>query len=218
MSFHLFKIQFSYITLLCYAPAYTPEEEGNIFAEGAGFLNSDEAMNPGLVYDCGADDYFKCFLGEEWANEKPTKMYKHGGGPRNEINPWKLNYPSIQVEVPKDGSKYSWHIPRRLTYVGTTSDTYRARITGQSHIVGIEIKIEPSTLQFEHPNCEKKFMVILNINKEDWMKTQEFCTASLEWSPQTNKHKCVKSRIVIIGGESPMLKEEKYNSNFKCVQ
>lgn len=209
MSFYLFKIQLSYVTLLCYVPAYTPEEEGNIFAEGAGYLNFEGAMNTELVYDCGADDYRECFLGKKWANEEPTKTHKHGGGPRNEINPWKINSPSIQVEVPKNGSNYSWHIPRRLTYVGTTSDTYEARITSPSHIVGIEIKIEPSTLPFEHPNCEKEFVVILNINKEDWIKTQKFCTASLEWSPQTSKHQCVKSRIVIIGEESPMLKEEK---------
>ena len=206
MSFYLLKIQLSYVTLLCYVPAdnpaYNPEKKGSIFAKGAGILNFDKAMNPGLVYNCDAVNYFNYFLEKEGNKRKP----------------WELNYPSIMVKVPKDGSRYFWKIPRRLTYVGTTSEIYKARITDQSHTVGIKIKIEPSILHFNGLNCEKNFKVILNINKEDWTKTPKFYTASLEWNPQTNKHQCVKSPIVIIREESSKLKEAEQNSNFECIQ
>lgn len=164
-------------------------------------------MYPRLVYNCGADDYVNCLLWEERVAEKLQKMYTHAGGPRNKTKPWELNYPSIMVKVPKvpkDGSTYSWLIPRRLTYVGTTSDTYNARITG--HTDGIKIKIEPSTLQFKAQKCEENFSVILNIKKEDWTKTNKFYTTYLEWRSEKNKHECVRSPIVIIGEESHMLK------------
>lgn len=164
-------------------------------------------MYPRLVYNCGADDYVNCLLGEERGDEKLPKMCTHGGGTRDNIKPWELNYPSIMVKVPKvpkDGSTYSWLIPRRLTNVGTTSDTYNARITGHTDV--INIKIEPSTLHFNAHQCEENFSVILIINKEDWTKTNKFYTTCLEWRSEKNKHECVRSPIVIIGEESHMLK------------
>lgn len=188
----------TYLTPLCLFPAHNPPEELDVFATGAGFLNFEKARNPGLVYDCNEDD-FADFLYGQGVDVELKEIYKHTG-PRKKIKPWELNYPSITVVVPSAVAEYSLCIPRRITYVGTSSGDFKAQV--ESKTAGIEIEVKPSQLYFEFLNHEQQFSVMLKVDKELWKSGEHFIT-SLVWA---NNDHIVRSPIAIIKEEAEILK------------
>lgn len=175
--------------------------EDNIFAKGAGTINFVKAMDPGLAYDCSADDYVNFLYGQGFDKEL-TEIYKYRGASRKSIKPWELNYPSLMVVVPSSETIYSLNIPRRLTYLGTSSSDYMAAVKNETEGDGIKIEVKPNKLHFNCSNRVQQFMVNLKVDKELW-KMRALFHASLVW---TSKYHSVRSPIVIVREEANMLR------------
>lgn len=158
-------------------------------------------MDLGLAYDCSADDYVNLLYGQGFDKEL-TEIYKYRGDSRKRIKPWELNYPSLMVVVPSSETIYSLNIPRRLTYVGTSSSDYIAEVKNETKGDSIKIEVKPNKLHFDCLNCVQQFMVNLKVDKELWIMHTLF-HASLVW---TSKHYSVRSPIVIVREEANMLK------------
>lgn len=106
------------------------------------------------------------------------------------------------VVVPSSETIYSLNIPRRLTYVGTSSSDYIAEVKKETKGDGIKIEVKPNKLHFDCLNRVQQFMVNLKVDKELWIMHTLF-HASLVW---TSKHYSVRSPIVIVREEANMLK------------
>ncbi|PON88007.1 Subtilase [Trema orientale] len=154
------------------------------FSYGAGHVQPNRAMDPGLVYDLSINDYlsFLCSLGYnatqiEMFSEEPYRCSKN-------IRLTNLNYPSITVP----NLSGSITVTRTLKNVGTPG-TYRARVQDPA---GIVISVKPNYLRFKRVGEEKSFKVTLKVKKPK--AARDYVFGKLIWSD--GKH-YVRSPIVV---------------------
>ncbi|KAF5778848.1 putative cucumisin [Helianthus annuus] len=174
--------------------AYTAYKNGKIiedlatgkpstpFDHGAGHVDPVSAVNPGLVYDLTADDYFDflCALNYTPAQIQvvtkrnttcdTTKSYSIGN----------LNYPSFAVVVSSDstgktGSTVVKHT-RTLTNVGPAS-TYK--VTTFSDSKGVQMSVVPNTLTFSKVNEKQSYTVTFTVGD---MAAGSNAFGRIEWS------------------------------------
>jgi hypothetical protein len=129
------------------------------FDYGAGHINLGKALDPGLVYDIGDDDYvaFMCSIGYE-ANAIEVITHKPVACPATSRNPSgsDLNYPSISVVF--YGGNQSKTVIRTATNVGAAaSATYKPRVEMASSAVSVTIK--PEKLVFSPTAKTQRFAV-----------------------------------------------------------
>ncbi|KAJ7960219.1 Subtilisin-like protease [Quillaja saponaria] len=154
------------------------------FSYGAGHVQPNSAMDPGLVYDLTVNDYldFLCSLGY---NETQISLFIEGPYKcTKKISLTNLNYPSITV--PKLSGSIT--VKRILKNVGSPA-TYRACVLKPT---GISVFVEPKILKFSKVGEEKSFNVTLQVKQANTAKNYVF--GSLIWSD--GKHN-VRSPIVV---------------------
>ncbi|XP_050133696.1 subtilisin-like protease SBT5.3 [Malus sylvestris] len=159
--------------------------EATPFSYGAGHVNPNSAMDPGLVYDLSLNDYlnFLCAIGY---NETQIEMFSEEMYmcSKPAISLTSLNYPSITV--PKISG--SLEVTRTVKNVGSPG-TYMARIQNPD---GISVSVEPKELKFKKIGEEKSFKVLLQVREAKQDKNYVF--GKLIWSD--GKH-YVRSPIVV---------------------
>ncbi|KAI3808852.1 hypothetical protein L1987_24815 [Smallanthus sonchifolius] len=117
------------------------------YDHGAGHINPVRAVDPGLIYDIGAQDYFD-FLCTQGLT--PTQLVvfakisnrtcRHSlSGPRD------LNYPALSAVFPEDRRVSVVSMHRIVTNVGPPTSNYHVVI---SQFKGVDVKVEPSVLKF----------------------------------------------------------------------
>ncbi|TQD75926.1 hypothetical protein C1H46_038557 [Malus baccata] len=159
--------------------------EATPFSYGAGHVNPNSAMDPGLVYDLSLNDYlnFLCAMGY---NETEMEMFSEDTYecPKPAISPTNLNYPSITI--PKLSG--SLEVTRTVKNVGSPG-TYKAYIQSPD---GVSVSVEPKKLKFMKIGEEKSFKVLLQVKEANQAKNYVF--GKLIWSD--GKH-YVRSPIVV---------------------
>uniref|UniRef100_A0ACD5TWL5 Uncharacterized protein n=1 Tax=Avena sativa TaxID=4498 RepID=A0ACD5TWL5_AVESA len=132
------------------------------FDYGAGHVALGKALDPGLVYDVGDDDYvaFMCSIGYE-ANaievitHRPVACPSTAGRTPSGSD---LNYPSISVVL--YGSNQSRTVIRTATNVGAeASATYKARVEMASSGGGVSVAVKPEKLVFSPAAQKQSFAV-----------------------------------------------------------
>ncbi|KAJ3706764.1 hypothetical protein LUZ61_010469 [Rhynchospora tenuis] len=130
----------------------------DVFAIGAGQVDPYKALEPGLVYDLTPDEYIRYLCGLGYS-DKDVNAIIHPA-PKVQcakvkvISQEQLNYPSIVVPLPKNGTKT---IYRTVTNVGEANASYKAVISVPK---GASMKVVPSTLKFKTLNEKKSFKII----------------------------------------------------------
>lgn len=155
------------------------------FAYGAGHVQPNRAMDPGLVYDLNEDDYLN-YLCSRGYNESILNMFSnkpHTCPKSSSVNG--LNYPSIAV--PRLG-KEPVILTRKLKNVGSPG-RYKVDVKAPA---GVSVSVEPKSLQFKAIGEEKKFKVTLRPKVVGKPKVYVF--GELRWSD--GKH-IVRSPIAV---------------------
>lgn len=146
------------------------------FDHGAGHVDPVSAVNPGLVYDLGVDDYlnFLCALNYSSAqiNSLARRNFSCAEGKSYSVND--LNYPSFALSVPAQGSSVVKHT-RTLTNVGPAG-TYEVSISSPS---SVKITVDPDTLTFGQTNDKKSYVVTFSATSMP-SNTNDF--GRIEWS------------------------------------
>ncbi|KAI3679184.1 hypothetical protein L2E82_51557 [Cichorium intybus] len=155
------------------------------FSYGAGHVQPNRAMDPGLVYDLTAVDYLNllCALGYtksqiEKFSETPYKC------PIKNITLTDFNYPSITVP----NLNGSITVARTVKNVGAPG-TYVAQVFKP---VGVSVTVRPKRLKFEKIGEEKRFRVTLKSKKGS--AGRDYVFGQLKWTD--GKH-FVRSPIVV---------------------
>uniref|UniRef100_A0A5B6YR84 Subtilisin-like protease SBT1.3 n=1 Tax=Davidia involucrata TaxID=16924 RepID=A0A5B6YR84_DAVIN len=164
-------------------------EPSNPYDHGAGHINPLKALEPGLVYDIGAQDYFE-FLCTQ--NLTPSQLevfakFSNRSCQHSLANPGDLNYPAISAVFPEDANISVITLQRTVTNVGPPVSNYHVLV---SPFKGVFVKVEPARLDFTRKHQKLSYKVT-------------FTTKSLQTAPESGHlvwkdgvHK-VRSPIVI---------------------
>ncbi|XP_058082226.1 subtilisin-like protease SBT5.3 [Magnolia sinica] len=157
----------------------------NPFSYGAGHVDPNRAVDPGLVYDLTNDDYlnFLCAIGYNQTQFARFTTQPYSCDPKS-LNILNFNYPSITIPHLSGLTTVS----RTVKNVGNPS-TYTARINAPP---GISVSIEPVNLTFVKIGEEKTFKVSLQA-KEGGVAS-EYVFGQLMWSDGMHD---VRSPIVV---------------------
>ncbi|KAG0564992.1 hypothetical protein KC19_8G155000 [Ceratodon purpureus] len=173
--------------------------EATPFEYGAGQVQPEKALDPGLVYDMGPQDYvdFLCAVNVTGEDLKLFTSYnKKLSCPKKSVGVENLNYPSFSAVFKERPSRshISMKMKRTLTNVGSAKSTYSSQVIAPSDV---KITITPSVLKFHTKNQKKKFTVkVKTVNTPDSSLTNTTVTsfAYLVW---TNGVHVVQSPIAI---------------------
>lgn len=155
---------------------------------GAGHINANKAMDPGMIFDIEFEDYvgFICSLGY---SKKHMSAIIRSSEWYCIDNTSDLNYPSFVVVAPKN-STYPMvkRFIRVVTNVGESS-IYQAILEAPA---GIKIKTEPSTLSFTSRGQKQRFVLSVTVSTPSLSVNHGY----LKWVDQHNH--VVSSPIVIV--------------------
>ncbi|KAH9793854.1 subtilisin-like protease SBT5.3 [Citrus sinensis] len=145
--------------------------EATPFSYGAGHVQPNLAMDPGLVYYLTVNDYlnFLCALGY---NKNVISLFSTNCTytcPKNAIILVNFNYPSITV--PKLSGSIT--VTRRVKNVGSPG-TYQARVKTPQ---GVSVTMAPKSLKFINVGEEKSFKV--NIKAKNASVTKDYVFGEL---------------------------------------
>ncbi|XP_044384930.1 subtilisin-like protease SBT1.7 [Triticum aestivum] len=125
-------------------------------AAGAGFVLPRLAMDPGLVYDAGTQDYvdFLCTLNytvEQMRQFVPELSKCDRTIPGGVAN---LNYPSLVVVF--DGRTRVRTLTRTVTMVSARPESYNVTVAVPD---GVKVTVTPATLEFRWPKEKRSYSV-----------------------------------------------------------
>ncbi|KAG0553503.1 hypothetical protein KC19_12G016500 [Ceratodon purpureus] len=174
---------------------------------GAGFAQPEKAMNPGLVYDMGRDDYLHFLCGLRYTSTEIELIDRDGfdcpSNPPARIED--TNFPSFVASFgdPDALSLVDTSVSffRTLTNVGSAGGTYKATVDVQPK--GFHISFEPSTLKFSKPGSKKSFVMTVTPRgaatlPEVKLGSVFLGSGSVSWSD--GEH-VVRSPVVVTVGE-----------------
>ncbi|KAK8958502.1 Subtilisin-like protease [Platanthera guangdongensis] len=146
-------------------------------AYGSGHIRPSYASNPGLIYDASYIDYllFACASGVSGIT-----MDASFPCPERPPLPSDLNYPSVAVTVPFNGSVT---VNRIVTNVGLGPARYAARVMAPP---GFSVDVRPKILSFRRQGEAKKFWIRFVADSKGLAGRGLFVSGSLTWSDGTH--------------------------------
>ncbi|XP_077248854.1 subtilisin-like protease SBT3 [Tasmannia lanceolata] len=152
-------------------------------AMGAGHVHPNKALDPGLIYDAGVQDYVSLLCAANYTDKQILAITRSYG--YNCSNPsLDMNYPSFITNSTVQ------QFQRTVTNVGDGAASYRARLTAMK----FNVSVAPDTLIFREKLEKQSFKVSIT-------KTQEgqegVLYGSLTWVDDVGKH-AVRSPIVVV--------------------
>jgi subtilisin family serine protease len=139
----------------------TTEVAGTPLDFGAGHVNPNKAMDPGLVYDIVAEDYINYLCAMNYTSQQ----FQIITGTSNftcQYASLDLNYPSFLVLLNNTNTSTTT-FKRVLTNVADNSSVYRAVISAPQ---GMKALVQPTTLIFSGKNSKAEFNMTVEIDLE----------------------------------------------------
>jgi len=102
------------------------------YGYGAGHVNPNGAVDPGLIYESGPIDHLKFLCGAGWLVPTGATCTQYGS-----MLPGNLNLPTFALEVPGTTT-----VKRAVKNVGGSAATY----TASASVPGFDVTVSPSTL------------------------------------------------------------------------
>nr|XP_010927458.2 subtilisin-like protease SBT1.7 [Elaeis guineensis] len=154
---------------------------------GAGHINPNKAMDPGLIYDIGFQDYVDFLCGLNYSSSDVRIIIRRSDY-TCQAN-LDLNYPSFIVISDRMASIARRSFKRVLTSVMDGPSTYRVVVAAP---VGMRVVVEPHTLTFDGKYSKQEFSVSLEVEVRS---SSQGSYGFLSWSEVGGKH-VVRSPIV----------------------
>ena len=157
-------------------------EESTPFIHGAGHVDPNSALNPGLVYDMDTSDYiaFLCAIGYDskriavFVREPPSSDICSG----KEGSPGNLNYPSFSVVFQSNSDAVTYR--RTVKNVGNSLDAvYEVEVNAPANV---DIKVSPSKLVFNAENKTVSYEITFSSVSSGWSSFNSATFGSIEWS------------------------------------
>lgn len=165
------------------------DEPSSPYDHGAGHINPVKALDPGLIYDINAQDYFDFLCAQKLTPMELQVFRKYANRTcRHSIaKPGDLNYPAISVVFPETANVSALTLRRTVTNVGPPVSNYHVVV---SPFKGVAIKVEPEKLHFTKKYQKLSYKITFTTKSRETIP--EF--GGLIWKDGVHK---VRSPIVI---------------------
>ncbi|KAK9135970.1 hypothetical protein Syun_015300 [Stephania yunnanensis] len=159
---------------------------------GAGHVNPNKALDPGLVYDIEVEDYINFLCGLNYTQNQITAITRRSNYTCENAN-LDLNYPSFIV-ILNNTNTTSNYFKRVLTNIADSKSVYRAVIQAPS---GMKVAVEPMTISFGSKYSKANFSVSVEIDLGQFVVESDYIRnyGYLSWYEVNGKH-VVRSPIV----------------------
>ncbi|KAL1541157.1 subtilisin-like protease SBT1.6 [Salvia divinorum] len=138
------------------------KKAGNPYDYGAGHLNLDLAMDPGLVYDLTNDDYVSFLCAIQYGPKTIEVITRSRVNcPMKKPMPENLNYPSIAAVFARGGRSSSQMFFRMVTNVGEANAVYRVSVDPPK---GVIVSVKPRKLVFSEINTRLGYYVNVTVD------------------------------------------------------
>lgn len=105
-------------------------------------MNPNRAVDPGLIYDAGIDDYVRFLCDTGFSGKSVSRLTQtRVNCTKTRLNELNLNLPSITIP----NLKRKVTVTRKVTNVGPVDSVYKATVQAPQ---GIKMKVEPQILRF----------------------------------------------------------------------
>ncbi|KAH6832995.1 subtilisin-like serine protease 2 [Perilla frutescens var. hirtella] len=161
---------------------------------GAGHLNLDLAMDPGMVYDLSNNDYVNFLCAIEYGPKTIQVITRSPVNcPMKKPMPENLNYPSIAALFPSGESGVSSKtFFRMVTNVGEANAVYRVKVEQPK---GVMVSVKPGKLVFSEKLRKQGYYVTITIDSKNLVLDDSGAVyGALSW--MDGKH-VVRSPIVV---------------------
>ncbi|XP_006365833.1 subtilisin-like protease SBT1.7 [Solanum tuberosum] len=189
--------------------AYTQDQQGNPLLDetsynisttmdmGAGHVDPEKAVDPGLVYDITADDYLNFLCASNYSGRDIKQITKRSGKCRgkHDHKPWNLNYPAISVAIYTTQLQEPAivQVTRTVTHVGETPSTYTVSVTNPK---GVNVTVTPSSMNFREKGEKQSYVVRIKAEKKAVTSLNSVIeVGKLSWS---NGKQHVVSPLVVV--------------------
>ncbi|KAM3685790.1 hypothetical protein ACJW31_11G145500 [Castanea mollissima] len=130
---------------------------------GAGHINPNKAMDPGLIYDMSLQDYIEFLCGLEHTKKQMSALIRRTQWSCSNKSIHDLNYPSFTaVLTTKTRYPLAMNFNRVVTNVGNDKAVYRAHL--ENIPTGLKISVKPRTLTFTRKYQTRSFVVSIDLD------------------------------------------------------
>lgn len=158
---------------------------------GAGHLNPNKAMDPGLVYDIEVEDYINYLCAVNYTNQQ-IRIITGTSNFSCDYASLDLNYPSFIVILNKTNTTTST-FKRVLLNVADKASVYRAEVEAPP---GMKVVVQPSTVNFPGKYSKAEFNLTVEVNLEVDPESDYFGNYGfLMWNEVDGNH-VIRSPIV----------------------
>ncbi len=157
------------------SPVASTSDAAAIFNTGSGHVNPTKALDPGLVYDAGFNDYLAFLKGQRLCCATSASIPA--------LDASDLNQPSIAI----GGVAGTQTVTRTVTNVGSSTATYNAALTAPA---GFDVVVTPSSFTIA-PNATQTYTVAFTRTDAAFGSRR---AGSLIWSDGTHS---VRSPIIV---------------------
>ncbi|KAL1547833.1 subtilisin-like protease SBT1.8 [Salvia divinorum] len=151
------------------------------WAHGAGHVDPQKALSPGLVYDASPDDYvaFLCSLGYTVEMVQVVAKRPNVTCSRKFRDPGQLNYPSFSVLF---GKSRVVRYTRELTNVDVAGSVYKVAVEAPKNVV---VTVKPATLAFKKVGDKQRYTATFVSAKGSGASRNEF--GSITWKNEQHQ-------------------------------
>ncbi|OVA15837.1 Peptidase S8/S53 domain [Macleaya cordata] len=170
-------------------------EPANPLIMGAGHVNPNKAIDPGLIYDLEADDYVGLLCSMNFTSKQIQTITRRSSG-YNCSNPSSdLNYPSFIAFFNANDLSSDVNViqefQRTVTNVGEGMSTYIAKLTAMD---GFQVSVKPDKLVFKDKYEKQSYRVSLQQGPK--LMKQDVIHGYLSWVEVGGSKHVVTSPIV----------------------
>ncbi|XP_071931272.1 subtilisin-like protease SBT1.5 [Coffea arabica] len=142
----------------------TSYQESTVWDTGAGHVNPEKALDPGLVYDLSSIDFVNFLCASNYSREAIKEITRHGAKcPRKHNMPWDINYPAVVVVFDKtEMSDFNLNVTRTVTNVGEGASSYSVVVTNPK---GSRVSVNPPKMDFSTIGQKQSFVVQIKGDK-----------------------------------------------------
>ncbi|XP_004231532.2 subtilisin-like protease SBT1.5 [Solanum lycopersicum] len=189
--------------------AYTQDQQGNALLDetsynistttdmGAGHVDPEKAVDPGLVYDITTDDYLNFLCASNYSGRDIKQITKRSAKCRgkHDHKPWNMNYPAISVVIYTTQLQEPAivQVTRTVTHVGEAPSTYTLSVTNPK---GVNITVTPTSMNFREKGEKQSYVVRIKAEKRTVTSLNSVIeVGKLDWS---NGKQHVVSPLVVV--------------------